>query len=70
MFCAHPVPTGMATSAAVRINEYRAEGKEHRERDIVDEPGSGTFLLPFNVGTKSIEIAIIRSNVKLAVAGR
>src|SRR5689334_17835010 len=70
MFCAHPVPTGIATKAAERIRQHRIARKELRKRDIVDEPRSQTFLLPFNVGTKSIEVAIIRSKIQLAVAGR
>lgn len=70
MFCAHPVPTGTVMRAAERINQHRIEGEDLRERDIVDEPRLQPFLLPFNPGTKSIEIPIIRSKVQLAVAGR
>jgi hypothetical protein len=70
MFCAHPVPRGMATRAAEKIKQHRVAGKELRKKDIADEPRSRTFLLPFNIGTKSIEIAIIRSKIQLAVTGR
>src|SRR5689334_3291980 len=70
MFCAHPVLRGMATRAAEKIKQHRVAGKELRKKDIADEPRSRTFLLPFNIGTKSIEIAIIRSKIQLAVAGR
>jgi hypothetical protein len=70
MFCAHPVPTGIATRAAAKINEHWVNGENLREMGIVDEPGLQPFLLPFNPGTESIEIAIIRSQIQLAVAGR